>query len=63
MESRFVFNESVIIEMSSDDETMMISIKEKRDDESQARGATFYPEEIDLLIATLSFYKSQLKRN
>ncbi len=63
MESKFVFNESVVIELSSDDETMMISIKENGDEESQARGATLYPEEIDLMIATLNFYRTQLKRN
>jgi hypothetical protein len=63
MESRFTFNESVIIEMSTDEETMMISIKEQGDGENQARGATLYPEEIDLMISTLNFYKTQLKKN
>jgi hypothetical protein len=63
LQTKFTFNDNLEIELSSDEETVMISIKEKGDDESQAREGTLYPEEIDLLIATLNFYKTQLYKN
>lgn len=63
LQTKFIFNDNVEVELSADEETVMISIKEKGDDESQARGGTFYPEEIDLMIATLNFYRTQMKKN
>ena len=63
LQTRFTFNDNVEVEVSADQETAMISMKKKGDEEHEERSITLDEKEIDLMIATLNFYKSQLKKN
>lgn len=63
METKFIFNDTVVMELNSDEETMMLYVAYEGDEQDKGRGLTLDANEIELLIATLSFYKTQLKTN
>jgi hypothetical protein len=62
LQTRFILG-TTIVEISSDEETAMICIAEEGDREHEERCVTLDEKEIDVVIATLNLFKSNLKRN
>lgn len=64
IKTRFAFQnkyqEPLIVELSSDNESALIAIYKESDPEPLERAITIEANEIDLLIAALKYYKAQL---
>jgi hypothetical protein len=59
--TRFVFNDSAIVEFSSDYKTtLMVEVMDTDDPEDGGRQFHLEPDEIDLFISTLTLYKNRL---
>lgn len=59
--TRFVFNDSVILEIVSDEESIMMCVSDVGDKEDDGKCVHLYSDEIDLLIGTLNLYKARVK--
>lgn len=59
--TKFIFNDTVIVEISSDyDETTMIKISDVGDHPDDCKAMHLEPDEIDLFISALTLYKNRI---
>lgn len=59
--TKLIFNDTVIVECSSDYEnSIMIEISKKGDQEQDKRTFHLEPDEVDLFIAALNLYKNRI---
>jgi hypothetical protein len=61
--TRFVFNDTVIVELSSDYcDTVMVEVKNFDDPEDGGRTFQLSSDEIDLFISALTLYKNRIEK-
>jgi hypothetical protein len=59
--TRFIFNDSVIVELTSDYAGyVMVEVMNHNDPEDGGRTFQLSPDEIDLFISTLTLYKNRI---
>ena len=59
--TKLIFNNNVIVEVSSDyEESLMITVSNVDDSEHSQRTFLLNPDEIDLFVSTLNLYKNRI---
>jgi hypothetical protein len=62
--TRFKFNDSVTVEVSSDyEDSLMVEVKNVEDPEDGGRTFHLSPDEVDLFVASLNLYKNRITRS
>jgi hypothetical protein len=61
--TRFIFNETVIVEISTDYvDSVMVEVMDITDPEDGGRSFHLEPDEVDLMIAALNLYKNRIEK-
>jgi hypothetical protein len=61
--TRFIFNNHVIVDISSDYvDSVMVEVSGITDPENSSRSFQLEPDEIDLFIQTLTLFKNRIKQ-
>jgi hypothetical protein len=60
LQTKFVFDESVIVEIRNDHDSIMVEILDVGDPEDGGRVVILTPDEVDLLISALATHKHKV---